>query len=393
MDRKERKNYTEEEIKRYMELLQDAENDPKKIEEVLSYENTGLFQAYLIKIGVNPELVEYAAVVERARKKVKRVLEHCKCKVDDSGIIYENFGESKIYAEEGRLYFDDDEYVTLPDEEGKVRIVSSSNISSYVAIINRFGVLEGEYTSGGPGFSGEYTDIERKMDGSVPICYYESSDGASYDKSKKVADYGNPADCLDQSRTLKENYELFGRLYPRLKQWYEQCFSRYNMEFEEVSDFLVQKQDEIECKEIEQEILLYQRSININNNKSSELRDKLKRMLGFIKNIGTKSLIGKGIADRILTVVNNEPKPEKKAVEDNDKKEESKVLTRREELEKKLEEVKMQSVNSHNEYEYLRRIVNIIESELEKIPLIGRVISKAANKYTPKEDIDFEDKE
>lgn len=398
MERKEKRIYTEDEVKRYVELLQDAKNDPKKIEEVLSFENTGLFQVYLMRIGVNPELTEYAAVVERARRKVKKILEHSKeCSVTENGITYHNYADKRFYAEDGKLYLEEGTFVTLPDENGKVKIVSPSNISSYVAIINRFGVLEGEYTHGGPGFSGEYTEFERKIDGFVPIAHYEDTDGASYGISKNVADYGNPADCMDQSRTLKENYELYTRLYPRLGQWYEFYFSRYNMNLDEVSDFLVGKQEELECKQIEYEINRYLNEVCKNNHDTIKLKDRLRRMIGFIKSVREKSPVGKKVADKILAKVNEElgKDREDEEVKEGDTTEQEKTLTKKEATEKRLEKAKAQALNSHKKLKRYRRAVCAIEVELERIPLIGRSISKAAKRYEPTEDDvshDFEDK-
>ena len=398
MERKEKRVYTEDEVKRYIELLQDAAKNPQKIEEVLSFENTGLFQAYLMRIGVSPELTEYAAVVERARRKVKKVLEHSKeCNVTETGITYKDLTDKKFYAEEGKLYFDEGTFVTLPDENGKVKIVGPSNYSSYVAVINKFGVLEGEYIHGGPGFSGEYTEFERKMDGYLPIAHYEDTDGASYGISKDVADYGNPADCMDQSRTLKENYELFTRLYPRLGQWYDFYFSRYNMSLDEVSDFLVGKQEELECKPIEYEINKYLNEVCKNNRDTIELKCRLRSMIGFIKSVGKKSSVGKKVADRILAKVSEELNKDREEEEskEGDALGQEKPLTKKEATEKRLEKAKAQALNSHKKLKRYRRAVNAIEIELDKIPLIGRTISRVAKRYEPKEDEvshDFEDK-
>lgn len=396
MEGKEKRVYTDDEIKRYIELLQDAKKDSQKIEEVLSFENTGLFQAYLIKIGVSPELTEYAAVVERARRKVKKILENSKeCDVTENGITYKDLTERRFYAEDGKLYFEEGTFVTLPDENGKLKIVSPSNILSYVAVINRFGVLEGEYTRGGPGFSGEYSEFERKLDSSIPIAHYEETDGASYGISKDVVDYGNPADCMDQSRTLKDNYELYTRLYPRLGQWYEYYFSRYKMNLDEVSDFLIGKQEELECKPIEYEINKYLNQVCKDNHDTVELKCKLRRMVGFIKSVREKSLVGKKVADRILAKVSEELKKEREDEEskEDDITDQEKTLTKKEAAEKRLEKAKKRALNSHKKLKRYRRAVSAIEIELERIPLIGRSINRAAKRYEPKEDVDFDDGE
>ena len=273
-------------------------------------------------------------------------------------------------------------------ENGKVKIVSPSNILSYVAVINRFGVLEGEYTRGGPGFSGEYSEFERKLDGSIPIAHYEETDGASYGISKDVVDYGNPADCMDQSRTLKENYELYTRLYPRLGQWYEYYFSRYKMNLDEVSDFLVRKQEDLECKSIEYEINKYLNQVCKDNHDTVELKCKLRRMVGFIKSVREKSPVGKKVADRILAKVSEELKKEREDEESKEEEniEQEKTLTKKEAVEKRLEKAKKRALNSHKKLKRYRRAVSTIEIELERIPLIGRSINRAAKRYEPKED-------
>lgn len=376
------RNHTKEEVQEYVKLLREAFKDKSKVNEALSYENTSLLQSYLFNMGVNPELLEYAAVVEYVREDLRKVLTEAeKCNITEKGIdsIFYSYSKegSQIKAEvNGGILSSRNARVNNPKENGEVVITELiSNI-----VINKFGAVE--YNGYVGMFAGEYSERSRKQEHGKPIAVVEASDGATYGYERKLEDFGNPLDPSNQERDFKENYELFGGLYPRLQKWYEYYFPIYNKSIEEYSDMLKDNMLDIEIKELEAEIKFYQKGYLENVAQITKKSFKVGKMVGFVKSVKDKSPIGKKVAEKVLDKVRKIEKPQKdkeaaeEAIPECETKEQKKAR-----LQRKLERLKEKCNYSSRQKSYLNRVIQTIEQELDKIPLIGGAVNKAAENY------------
>ena len=74
MDEEIKLAFTEEEVDEYINDLQNAVGNKEKVDELLNLEHLPILVAYLRRIGMPEEYLEYAGVVDLTRFKMRDVL-------------------------------------------------------------------------------------------------------------------------------------------------------------------------------------------------------------------------------------------------------------------------------------------------------------------------------
>ena len=232
------KVFTKEDVDKFIEELNSSVGSKEKVSKLLSIKNLPVLLEYLRRIGVNPELLEYAAIVEFARYRIIRELSYVKtseeCKVTDKGMEYKdwNLTEKMGVDEDGVFHLSSDEYFSMPDENGEVYLMETRKGESKVKRkINKYGIADLEYNVyGGDGW---YTE-ERKKEGEIPYIIIDETDGATYGYTKKVVDFGRPVYINGLKSNFEENYYTYTSLFPRTKVWYD---SYYWLADKDISEF------------------------------------------------------------------------------------------------------------------------------------------------------------
>lgn len=390
------KDFTNEEIDKFIEDLNNAVGSKEKVNELLGIKNLPIFIAYLRRIGVKTELLEYAAVVDLTRLKVMREFVHAKspddCKVTDKGIEYKGWNVTeKIEVDENGVFrLSDSEYFTMPNEKGEVYLNEDRKEETKVKRkINKYGIADLEYYVYGS--DGWYTE-ERKMDGEIPYILIDETDGATYGYTKKVVDFGQPVFVNGVKSNFEENYYTYTSLFPRSKVWYD---SYYWLADKDISEFSKRLDDMDILYEIEREesnISEYERYCTKRESRITERKIKLGKLIAFLKTIKAKSPVGNEVATKILDSAKTVKRSEcDKVSGGEDKKEEGKKINQKdreetlqeklERLRKKSEELRMRLKKLDADEEYYNKVIGIIEKEITDIPLIGRRILSVANKY------------
>ena len=390
-----RKEFTEEEIKGFMNDLAKATGSYEKIKKVLSDENLPLLLSYLRKIGVNSTLLEYAGVVELTRKNMIRVLSNASTNglsITEDGIrcIASGDQETSLYVTEGgRLNIFYGRYFTMPDENGNVNLMEKrKNKDVSERKINKYGIvdLQNEWYSG----DGWYIE-ERKFNGDIPVISVDADDGSSYGYRKEYVDFGEVLfDSATDSPSFEENYNRYTSLFPRTKVWYD---SYYWLDDKDISEFSKTLDDENLKKEIEdtERVIYYlNKSIRIKKESIGEYKTKIEQFVAYLNNIKRKTPIGKDVIDEILNSAREVEKTESLNIEDEEQKEEIKqdeksdlqeMLRARKEEVKRLSK-KLDVLTENNRY--YRNVVSVLEKGIREIPLIGKRLTERAKRYDTK---------
>lgn len=227
-------NFTEEEIVEYINELNGAKGNNRKINKLLDLSHLPILVAYLRKIGVSEELLSLAAVVEFTRYKMKDVLTSPSIKewkVTDTGIEFEKHDKfphpEKVGVDsENTFWLGNDKFFgrRYKEIEGMKWPVNSymylkRKMYYYRDIdrpINRWGFAFCRFY-----YNGEYSIHDRIIRQENGITYYQTNmtdvGGSEFESKRLYA--GEPIDLPETENTLKENYEMYSTLFPKYKEW------------------------------------------------------------------------------------------------------------------------------------------------------------------------------
>ena len=395
------KVFTKEDVDKFIEELNSSVGSKEKVSKLLSIKNLPVLLEYLRRIGVNPELLEYAAIVEFARYRIIRELSYVKtseeCKVTDKGMEYKdwNLTEKMGVDEDGVFHLSSDEYFSMPDENGEVYLMETRKGESKVKRkINKYGIADLEYNVyGGDGW---YTE-ERKKEGEIPYIIIDETDGATYGYTKKVVDFGRPVYINGLKSNFEENYYTYTSLFPRTKVWYDSYYWLADKDISEFSRKLDETDILLEIEREEKSIEEFEGYCSKIEKRILDTKTRLGKIIAFLKTVKQKSPIGNEVASKILEAAKLVKKLEDDTVgEEENKREEvkdSKVNDKKEDLEEKLErlrekskELKVKLKKLENDERYYNGVIRVVEREITNIPLIGRRILSVASKYKVEND-------
>lgn len=226
-------NFTEEEILEYINELNNAKGNNRKINKLLDLSHLPILVAYLRKIGVSEELLSLAAVVEFTRYKIKDILTSDSIKewnVTDTGIEFEKYDK---FPHPEKLGVDSADTFWLGNEKYFGRNMKEIHgvmwpADSYIYLkrkmysyrdidrpINRWGFAFCRFY-----FCGKISvwDKIEKEDG-IKYFITKITDIGGVEIERKRIYAGEPIDLLETENTLKDNYEMYTTLFPKYKEW------------------------------------------------------------------------------------------------------------------------------------------------------------------------------
>lgn len=404
-------NFTEEEIKQYIEDLNSAIGNKEKLDVLLGFDNLPIFISYLRKMGVNETLLSYAGVVEIARQNFKGTLasEYFKREVTDKGIMEEDkkdgFKKYHYVDENGILHMHGVYEFSMPDKDGKVFYYSKRRDGrEYVENeIDKNGLVK--LTHRFHGGDGWYTE-ERKDENGVPVIEVDTTDGATFGRVNKYIDTGYVYFLeSEMNRSYKQNYEMYTTLFPNTKEWFDE---KYRGTVDGISERLEIESIKLKIKELKGEIksLKTYKSRGIDKN-LNEKRNEVKSLLGFLLTVKEKSPVGKKAVEDILNEVKQVQIPQKEEykmssvyidpldgedvsgidINEEDIEIDESGLSEKEKLEmekrrliKKVLQLRNDIVVGNGKTKYYDDIINLVSSRVKQIPVIGKTIEKIARK-------------
>lgn len=230
--------FTNEEVDEYINELNAAKGNERKINKLLDLKHLPILVAYLRRIGVDEELLSLAAVVEFTRMKMRNVLTSPGTKewnVTDTGVDFIQYGKyphpeiigvdegtfwlgnEKLFGRKYREVFGElwpvDAYMYLKrkmyDSKDPDRAISKHG----------FAFLRFKYV-------GDFCVRDQIFEDENGVKYFSttrSDTGMSPFTVKRVY-AGEPIEMQETENTLKDNYEIYTALFPKYKKWLDKRY-------------------------------------------------------------------------------------------------------------------------------------------------------------------------
>lgn len=383
----------------YIEDLQKAAGDKEECEKVLG--NIAGLQQYLIQIGVKPELTQKAGFIFLAQEEMKFFLSKDSVRITDKGIVLPNRSMFIAGKNGGIKVFHHDSYedevvrsAYVEESEhsaDEITYIQDTQFIKTITNINSQGAMEKEIKYGKTPFANDYSERVRTVEDGIPIIIATFSDGASFNRTKKDIDLGNPFFISSTISEFYQNYETYIEEYPMLEGWYQDRFPGFKDDIKGYSENLRTEQLLLEIRSLEDKINLHEMSLNRRTADAEVLKRKLEQMIAFLKAKGDKNPLIRGTVNGIfkqLEALNNGkviPEEKQPTIEVPEEKDKESLKEKKQRLASKLNNIQEREENANRHFSDLKISVDSIKIRVSAIPIIGTSLTKKINQeYVPK---------
>lgn len=301
--------FTNEEVDEYINDLQKAVGNKERVYELLDLNHLPIFVAYLKRIGMSDYYLEFAAVAEIVRFKMRETLScknHKSCVVSDKGVEYEtatknfNYLSPKViigFDKNGTFWLDNERY--FDEEKWRDNIFIRRKVFNSVEKdggINGYGVAYLRFKETGRYF---YMQNRKEFDG-VPYFITESFDGLGYEMKRKTVDIGQPVYNGEFENTFAENFRMYTALFSRLKDWYKNSYGIDESNVDEYSDRIEHARLKDKIKELNEISEMLESNMYKHRLTYTVVSEKIDGLIEYLKGRNVELQEGKDVISELL---------------------------------------------------------------------------------------------